>query len=78
MTSSQRPLTRQRGMGGICRQRHLSAATLERNAPRGTSQDEMTEEMTNIMIHVRGLERLTAALKKSDGLRRAPDEETRA
>ena len=78
MTSSQRPLTRQRGMSGICRQRHLSAATLERNAPRGTIQDEMTEEVMKRLIQVRGLERLTAALNKSDGLCRALDEETRA
>ena len=78
MMSSQRPQMRQRGMSGNCRQRHSSAATLERDAPRGTIQDEMTEEMMNRLMQVRGLERLTAALKESDGIRRAPDEEMRA
>ena len=68
MTDSQRPPMRQRGMSGICRKRHSDAATLERNAPRGTDEEEMTEEMMNRIIQVRGLERLTAALKKSDGL----------
>ena len=58
MMSSQRLLKRQRRMSGTCRQRHLSAATLERNAPRGTFQDERTKEMRNKLVQERGLKRL--------------------